>query len=146
MHHALLLLHVLGACIWTGGHLVLALAVLPRVMRERSVQRLRDFESGFERIGMPALVVQVVTGLWMASMLVSPSQWFEMQTPASRLIVLKLALLFATAALALDARLRIIPRLSEATLPAMARRIAAVTILSVLFVATGVGFRYGSLL
>jgi len=31
----LLTLHVLGACVWTGGHLVLAVAVLPRAVARR---------------------------------------------------------------------------------------------------------------
>lgn len=36
MYGMLLLLHILGATIWTGGHIVLALVVLPRALRERS--------------------------------------------------------------------------------------------------------------
>ena len=58
MYGTLLLLHVLAATIWTGGHLVLALTVLPRVLRERSPAELLRFESAYERIGLPALGVQ----------------------------------------------------------------------------------------
>ncbi len=36
MYATILLLHILGATIWTGGHLVLAVTILPRVLRERS--------------------------------------------------------------------------------------------------------------
>lgn len=123
------------------------MTILPRVLHERSPQRLLDFESRFEKIGMPALIVQVLTGLAMARQLVpDPGQWLAPQHAVAELIRLKLVLLGATVLAALDARLRLIPRLSATTLPAMARRIAFVTLLSVGFVVVGVGLRLGSLL
>jgi len=146
MHKYIFLLHVLAATIWTGGHLVLALTVLPRVLRERSPAELLRFEGGYEKIGMPALLVQVASGLWLAHALVPDVRaWFAADDPFARLILLKLSLLAATVMLAADARLRIIPRLSPATLPVLARRIVLVTLISVLFVVTGVAFRTGSL-
>lgn len=66
----LLLIHLLAATIWTGGHIVLAVVVLPKVLRERSAERLLEFESVYEKIGMPALVLQIVTGLVLAYRLV----------------------------------------------------------------------------
>ena len=144
MYAIALFLHVLGATAWTGGHLVLALTVLPRALRQRSPQVLLDFEQGYERVGMPALVVQIVTGLWMAHALVPDvARWFAPDTPVARAIALKLALLLYTALIAAHARLRVIPRLSAATLPLMAWHVAAVTLLSVAFVAVGVSIRFG---
>ena len=142
----LVILHVLGATVWTGGHLVLALAVLPRVLRERAPAELLRFEGGYEKIGMPALLIQVASGVYMAHALVPDVRaWFATDDPLTRLILLKLSLLAITMLVAADARLRIIPRLSPETLPALARRIVLVTTISVLFVATGVAFRTGSL-
>ena len=63
-------LHLLAATVWTGGHLVLALTVLPRALRLRNPQVLLDFEQGYEKLGMPALAIQVASGLWMALQLV----------------------------------------------------------------------------
>jgi putative copper export protein len=147
MYKYVLLLHVLGATVWTGGHLVLAITVLPRALRERSPALLRQFESGYEAIGMPALLLQVATGLWLAHLRVPQIRaWFAAEDFVARLILFKLLLLTATLIVAADARLRIIPRLSPRTLPAMARRIVTVTVLAVLFVATGAAFRTGSLL
>jgi len=147
MHKYVLLLHVLSATVWTGGHLVLALAVLPRVLKERSTAELLRFESAYEKIGMPALAIQVLTGLWLAYSLVPDfGSWFVADNAVSQLILLKLILLLLTVLVAVDARLRIIPRLSADSLPAMARRIGAVTLLSVLFVVVGVSFRTGPLL
>ncbi|MFD1709631.1 copper resistance protein CopD [Ottowia sp. GY511] len=144
MYATALFLHVLGATIWTGGHLVLALAWLPRVVRERSPEQLLRFEQGYERIGMPALVVQVVTGVWMAwQMVPSVGAWLSPETPVARAIALKLGLLVLTALIATHARRRVIPRLTAATLPLMAWHVAAVTLISVAFVAVGVSLRFG---
>ena len=146
MHSYVLLVHILGATIWTGGHLVLTGAVLPRALASRDPEVLRNFESGFERIGMPALLVQVITGVWMAHDIRPEfSEWFTLGDATSRLITLKLGLLLATGLTALEARFRVIPRLSAETLPAMARRIVLVTVLSVGFVVVGVSFRGGLL-
>ena len=139
----LVILHVLGATVWTGGHLVLALAVLPRVLRERAPDELLRFEAGFEKIGIPALLLQVLTGLLLAAQMLPPSQWLELHNPAARLVCIKLGLLALTALLAMDARLRIIPRLSASNLRALAWHIVPVTLIAVLFVITGVGFRFG---
>lgn len=146
MYSYILLLHILAATVWTGGHLVLATTVLPRALAARDPEILLAFESGFERVGMPALLIQVASGLWMAhTMLPDMRTWFSLSTPPATLIAFKLALLGITVVTALDARFRIIPKLSAETLPAMARRIAIVTTVSVLFVIVGVSFRGGLL-
>lgn len=140
----LLMLHVLAATIWTGGHLVLTLTVLPRVLKQKLPSELLRFESGYERIGIPALVIQVVTGLLLARALVPDmSQWFSFDNSVSRLIGIKLTLLALTVVFAIDARLRIVPKLSEDNLISLARRIIPVTVISILFVVVGVSFRTG---
>lgn len=144
MYGIALLLHVLAATVWTGGHIVLSLVVLPRVLRERDPQVLLRFESGYERIGIPALVIQVVTGLLLAHrMLGSEGAWFDWSDPVSRTVSIKLILLAATAAFAVDARFRLIPRLSEENLGALAWHVVPVTLISIAFVFVGVSFRTG---
>lgn len=144
MHNALLLVHILSATVWTGGHLVLAFTILPKALAEDSPARLLQFESSFERIGIPALLVQLVTGLWLAHDLIpSYCAWFVPHNGPSMLILAKLALLALTLGIAAHARLRIIPRLEQGKLICLARHIAVVTLLSVLFVAVGVSFRAG---
>ncbi|MEO8601311.1 MAG: CopD family protein [bacterium] len=144
MYGVLLLLHVLGATVWTGGHLVLAVTILPRVLRQRSPAELLTFESSYERIGLPALALQVATGLWLAHRMVPEfGRWLSFADPVARLVGVKLLLLAATVGLALDVRLRILPRLSERNLGALAWHIVAVTVISVLFVVIGVSFRTG---
>lgn len=136
--------HVLAATIWTGGHIVLATVILPRVLRDRASEDLLKFEAGYERIGIPALLIQVISGIWLAfHVLPGFANWFDMSNPVARLIMFKLVLLLLTAAFAVDARLRIIPKLSENNLVSLAWHIVPVTIVSVLFVIVGVAFRTG---
>lgn len=142
-----LLAHILAATIWTGGHLVLALGVLPRALRERDAGAIREFEARYERVGIPALMVQVLSGVWLAHRMVpDPALWMDWSHPLGRLVMLKLILLATTVILALDARLRIIPKLGEHNLRALAWHIIPVTVVSVLFVVVGVSFRAGWLM
>ena len=63
MPNYLLIAHLLGATIWTGGHLILSLVVLPKALLKQDIDVLLQFEAQFEKVGMSALCVQVGTGL-----------------------------------------------------------------------------------
>jgi len=140
----ILLLHLLGATVWTGGHLILATVIPPRALKHSDVEGIRNFENAYEKIGIPALIVQIASGLWLAHrMLPDVSLWFQWHNPIARLILLKLSLLGITALFAVDARLRIIPRLGPHNLQSLAWHIVPVTVTSVLFVVVGVSFRTG---
>jgi putative copper export protein len=147
MFKIMLFLHILGATVWTGGHLVLSLTVLPRALRQRDPDVLRNFEAGYERIGLPALLIQVVTGLWLAHRIAPRlADWFSFTTVASTHVSLKLLLLLLTVMLAMHARLRLIPKLTERTIWVLAWHVIAVTVVAVLSVLVGVGIRTGGLL
>lgn len=139
-----LMAHLVGATVWTGGHLVLAATVLPRAMRARDPQIVHDFEEGFERLGIPALVLQIATGVWMAlQWLPTAAQWSNLQSPLARTVLFKLVLLLATIVLAAHARLRVLPGLTRERLRLLAWHIVPVTVLSVLFVLAGALLRTG---
>lgn len=143
--YILILFHILGASIWVGGHLILAFGYLPEALKNRSVVELQKFEDKFERIGIPALIIQIITGLILANHMNSDwSQWF-MPNGALRGIGIKLLLLLVTALLAVDARLRIIPKLNSENLNSLAWHIIPITIVGVLFVMVGVFFRIGGI-
>jgi len=140
----LVIVHALAATVWTGGHLVLALGVLPRALRERSTAPIRAYEEPFEPLGLVALAIQVFTGLWMSWILLPGfAGLFRFQTPISTLVSLKLGLLSVTVALAMHARLRLIPRLRDEDLLPLAWHIGGVTVLAVAFVVAGAGIRLG---
>lgn len=144
MHAALLFLHLAAGSIWVGGHLVLAVSLLPEALSKRDPGLIRGFERIYERVGLPALVIQVATGLWLAHQLrPGLASWMAWDDPVAQTIALKLACLAATVALAAHARLAIIPRLDAARLPMLGIHIVAVTGLALAFVWLGVAFRYG---
>lgn len=144
MYGLMLFLHILAATVWTGGHLVLALTILPGVLKNKDLAFLTRFENSYERIGIPALLIQVITGLYLAfHFLPEGHMWFDFSSTVSRLVAYKIILLGITAGFAVDARLRIIPRLSEQNIVSLAWHIIPVTIVSVLFIVVGVSFRSG---
>ena len=146
MRALLLTLHVLGACVWAGGHLVLAVTVLPRALARRDPRILHAFEESFERVGIPALFVQVVTGVWLANQFVPVTRWLAFGSDLEVRVGAKLLLLGLTIALALHARLRLLPRLDGSNLGLLAVHIVVVTVLAVALVIVGVDFRTGAIL
>jgi hypothetical protein len=72
--------------------------------------------------------------------------WFSPSTPQARLVLLKLVLLAATVALAVHARLRVVPQLDAATLRFLAYHVVAVTLLGVALLVVGVAIRTGAML
>ncbi|WP_312395226.1 CopD family protein [Stutzerimonas kunmingensis] len=143
MRH-LLFLHLLGASVWVGGHLVLLFSVLPGSLRRRDVQPVRQFEQLYERVGIPALLVQIVSGLWLASRWLPHGQWFD-SSPMAHLVQAKLVLLGFTALLGVHARLALIPKLDAQRLPQLGLHIVLITLTAVAFVWVGSGFRFGGL-
>lgn len=46
LYKLMVMLHMLGACVWIGGHAVLVTMVLPSAMRKRQPERVLEFERG----------------------------------------------------------------------------------------------------
>jgi putative copper export protein len=144
VYRLLVVLHLLGATVWVGGHLVLSLVVLPRALRARDASIVAQFESGYERIGLPALLLQVVTGLWLALHWVPDIRtWLVPASLHAWLVLVKLGLLAATLALAAHARFRLVPALDARALSTLAYHIVGVTLLGVAMLITGVAIRTG---
>ena len=136
-----IILHVLGACVWVGGHLLLLLRYLPHALKRKDKTIIQAYEKKFEPIGIPALLVQVVTGITLGYHY--GIRWFSFDTNFNLTFNTKLILLLLTIILAVHARFFIIPRLNEKNLTNLAYHIVAVTILSIGFVYLGISFRYG---
>ncbi len=146
MTRFMLTLHVLAATVWVGGHLVLSLSVLPKALRADNPRIVLEFESTYERVGLPALLIQVITGIWLAWRLIPEvGEWFSFSSPIATTIGVKLILLAATLALAVHARSRLIPNLEDGSLRPLAFHIVAITAIAVLMVVAGVGFRFGGI-
>nr|WP_259737830.1 CopD family protein [Synechococcus sp. CS-205] len=99
---------------------------------------MHAFEESFEPLGLTALAIQVVTGLWMGWIYLPHFQGlFNPQNPIGMLVGTKLLLLAATASLALHARLRLILNLSNANLSGLAWHIRGIIALAIAFVVVG---------
>lgn len=141
-YYLALSLHILGASVWAGGHLVLAVAILPSALHAQRAATVSEFERNFERVGLPTLALQIITGLWLAHHLLGgPGNSFD-DNPVAHVVQVKLGLL-ATLGLAVHARLRVIPKLTDDTLTTLAWHIRLVTIAAVLFVLAGASIRLG---
>ena len=146
MYRALFALHLLAAMLWAGGALLLAALLLPAVLRGRAAPHRQTLECGFERLEMPALALQVATGLWMALHLVPDwTHWLTLHGALARAIGLKAVLLVAALGLTLRSR-RQTGRPGVAGAPALAAwPLALRALLALGLVLTGVSFRYGGL-
>lgn len=143
----LVVLHTLGATVWVGGHLVLAVTVLPKALQNRDPDLIHQFEEHFENFGLTSLLVQVITGLGLTWIYFPNFQNFlDFDSYLSTYIGFKLLLLLGTIALAIHARFFIIPNLTKETLNSLADHIVGVTTLAVLFVILGAGIRLGGFL
>jgi uncharacterized membrane-anchored protein len=138
----LILLHVLGASVWAGGHLVLSIGFLPQALQTKDLSIITNFEKNYERVGIPALLLQVVTGIWMSLIYVPFSNWWSLDTQHHVYLWTKLGLLLATVVLAVHTRFFIIPNLTVEKLSLLALHIILATALAVGFVITGLSFRF----
>lgn len=136
-------IHIVAATIWTGGHLVLTLGFLPKALKQRDFGIIENFESKYEPIGMPALLILVVTGVYMTVHYAPDFFKMDMANHYTIHLVFKFILLIFTLALAVHARFFLIP---QRRLKLLAIHILAVTIIAVLFVFTGFSARSGGLL
>ncbi len=143
LYHTLLLLHLIGACIWLGGHFILSLQIVPKALVKKDVQLIQQFEKIFEPIGIPSLVIQIITGVWMA--IFQYGIQFNWDNAIQRNIIIKLSLLVLSLLLALHARIFIIPKLSLVNLPMMVLHIRFITLVALLMVFFGLQFRFGGL-
>ena len=146
-HQILLVLHLIAATIWVGGHLVLAIGYLPKALKRKDFSYIGNFEKTYEPIGMPSLAVLIITGILMAyDYNAGFSSWFSFATPIERVVSLKLTFLLTTVCFAISAQTRVLPKLRKGQLnklPEMAVHIICVTLIGVLMVILGSLVRIG---
>ena len=140
----IILIHIIAAALWTGGHLVLAIGFLPKVLKNQNPAIIYFFESSFERIEIPALFLQEITGYYLVHYYASDvSQWLNVVLHIGRVFMVKLSCLLVTILLAAHARFRVIPNLDKDNLRYLAAYIIAVSIVSVVFVISELNFPTG---
>lgn len=137
-HHLLLIIHLLSATIWVGGHLILCFRYLPLALKNKDPNVIREYEKQYEPIGIPALLLLVITGVMMAyDYNVTFSSWFTFSNNIEKVVSIKLILLFTTLVLALHARFFIIPKLEVSSLRLMSIHIIILSIVAVTMLVFG---------
>jgi len=142
----LLILHLLSATIWVGGHMILCFRFLPKAIKEKDPEVIREFEKQYEPIGIPALLLLVISGIMMAyNYNVTLTSWFSFSNSIEKVISVKLLLLFVTLGLAIHARFFIIPKLSVSNLKQMAMHIIVLTAVAITMLVVGSLVRIGGI-
>lgn len=145
-HHLLLIIHLFAATIWIGGHLVLCIGYMPRALKQKDPSIITSFEKSYEKIGLPALLLLVISGVMLSyNYDVKVTDWFSFKGAIETVISIKLTLLLCTLALAIHARLFIIPKLSVKNLTLMGLHIIAITIIGITMMVVGTFVRFGGI-
>ena len=145
-HHLFLIIHLMSATVWDGGHLILVASYLPRAIKEKNQNYILNYEKKYEPIGMLSLILLVLSGILMAYKYgVTIEHWFEFATPIEKVVSTKLLLLFATLLFALSAQFKVLPKLNNNIkyLPEMALHILCVTIIGISMLILGSFVRFG---
>lgn len=146
MNHVNLILHLLGACVWVGGHLLLLIRYLPKAIKENESDIVKAFEKKFEPLGLPALLLQIITGILLAYHYnVRIENWFSFSYGIEKVVSIKLLLLLCTLVLAGHARIFIIPKLNNGNLMQLGIHILLINIIAITVLVMGTFIRVGGI-
>ncbi|WP_026729670.1 hypothetical protein [Flavobacterium denitrificans] len=146
LHHIVLILHLLAAAVWVGGHLLLAICYLPTALKKKDPQIILNFEKKYETLGMSSLVLLIITGICMAYDFGATFEtWFSFKSGIEKVVSFKLILLFLTFICAICAQFFVLPNLNETNIRKMAVIIISVTTIAVTMLILGSTIRYGGI-
>ncbi|MBS7253560.1 copper resistance protein CopD [Flavobacterium branchiicola] len=146
LHHFVLVIHLLAATVWVGGHLMLSICYLPLALKKKDPQIILNFERKFEALGMSSLVLLILSGIWMAfDFGVTFETWFSFSGGFEKVVSIKLLLLFLTFICAICAQFFVLPNLNENNIKRMAVIIISVTTIAVTMLILGSTLRYGGI-
>ncbi|ESU23374.1 hypothetical protein FEDK69T_15370 [Flavobacterium enshiense DK69] len=139
-----MVLHLLAASIWVGGHLFLSIRFLPEAIKKRDASILKNFKGKFEPVGMPSLLILVITGIMMAyDFDVTFTKWFSFSNAIEKVVSTKLILLLTTMVMAICADIFVFPKLKSDRLLPASLLIITVTVIGVTLLILGSLVRIG---
>lgn len=145
-HPIILIFHLLAATIWVGGHIFLAIRILPEALKTRNPLVLKNFKQKFEPVGMPALAILLITGIAMAyDYGVTFSNWFSFSNPIEKVVSIKILLLATTISMAVVAEVFIFPRLKSQNMIGASIFIITVTGIAITMLVLGSLVRIGGI-
>jgi len=136
----LIILHIISAIIFAGYYWLISLKVLPKALKASDFSMLQSFEKPYYITVMIALGIQILTGFRMAMIALPIKSWFDFSNPVSAAISTKFILLGILIVL-----IGIMKSVwyRNSNLKAAAFGIYLISIVSLLFVWTGVSIRFG---
>ncbi len=142
-HRALLILHGIAAAVWLGGLAGLALGYLPEAWRTRDPRLLVDAIARFDRLGLPALIVAIITGCILAyHWLPETALWFNRELPHGAAILSKFSLLILALLIYAYQRARVLPTLGPERIPRLGLCLMLQLVLATLLLIAGSAFRF----
>lgn len=145
-HHLLLIIHLLAATVWIGGHLILAIRYLPEAIKTKDLDNLKSFKDKFEPVGIPSLTTLVITGILMAyDYDVTLVKWFSFSSGIEKVISIKIILFFISLILAISAQLYIFPKLTACKHHYVTILIIVVTFIAISMLVLGSLIRIGGI-
>ena len=145
-HQITLIIHLLAATIWVGGHLILLLRYVPKAIKSKSLEELSLFRKNFEPIGMPSLFILIITGIMMAyDFNVSIDKWFSFENSIEKIISIKLILLLISLTLAFITLKFVLPSINKLSPFLLYFIIFLVTIIAITMLILGSLIRIGGL-
>lgn len=142
-HRALLILHGIAAAVWLGGLAVLVLGYLPEAWRTRDPRLLVDAIARFDRLGLPALIVAIITGCILAyHWLPEMALWFNRELPHGAAILTKFSLLILALLIYAYQRARVLPTLGPERIPRLGLCLTLQLVLATLLLIAGSAFRF----
>lgn len=146
LHHILLIIHLIAATIWIGGHLTLSIVFLPVALRKKEPLIILNFEKKFEPLGISSLITLIITGIWMAyDFGITYQSWFYFSGSLEKVVSIKLVLLMLTFVLALYTQIYVIPNLNKYNLNKIVFSIISVTAIGLSMLILGSTIRYGGI-
>ncbi|MEZ4724873.1 MAG: hypothetical protein R2863_09495 [Candidatus Kapaibacterium sp.] len=140
----LVILHILGASIWIGGMLIMALGVLPKAKKSNDASLLKNYEGSFHILGMIALTIQFLTGFRLAMIYAGGMKGlFDFSNHLAVLFVWKLVLILATMGLFVIFKKKTLSSLESDKISNATSMIWLLTLISIALMVLGLGFSRG---
>lgn len=140
----LIVLHILGASIWIGGMLIMALGVLPKSKKAGDASILKNYEGSFHILGMIALTLQFLTGFRLAMIYAGGMKGlFDFSNHTAVLFIWKLVLILLTMGLFVVFKKKTLSALTDSNISSASALVWVLTLISVGLMILGLGFSRG---
>lgn len=140
----LIILHILGASIWIGGMLIMALGALPKAKKANDASLLKNYEGSFHILGMIAITIQFLTGFRLAMIYAGGMKGlFDFSNHAAVLFMWKLVIVLLSAGLFVVFKKKTLSNLDNNNISSASAIVWLIALLAIAQMVLGLGFSRG---